>query len=161
MQPVELVRRLASLIPPRRRHLITYYGLAASHAKRRAQLMALVPAHDHAECGHSLPSPSAPLSPSPSPAATNPHRHSRVPWSHLLRPVFGIDVLQCPRCPGRMTVLAFLTDPAPVAAILTHLGLPTTAPPIAPARSRGPPEPDLVPLDQDPAWDADPPWEVE
>ena len=38
-----------------------------------------------------------------------------------------------------MVVLAFLTDPAVVAKILGHLGLPTTAPALAPARSSGSP----------------------
>jgi len=33
-----------------------------------------------------------------------------------------------------MVVLAFLTDPGTVARILTHLGLPTAPPPLAPAR---------------------------
>ena len=32
-EPVELVRRIASLIPPRLRHLITYFGRASAHAK--------------------------------------------------------------------------------------------------------------------------------
>jgi hypothetical protein len=36
-----------------------------------------------------------------------------------------------------MVVLAFLTDPAVVAKILGHLGLPTTAPALAPANLLG------------------------
>ena len=43
-----------------------------------------------------------------------------------------IDVLQCPRCHGRMRVLAFITDPPVIAQILDHLGLSTTGPPLAP-----------------------------
>jgi hypothetical protein len=34
-----------------------------------------------------------------------------------------------------MVVLAFLTDPAVLRRILTHLSLPTAPPPLAPARS--------------------------
>jgi len=49
--------------------------------------------------------------------------------------VFRIDVLRCERCGGRMTVLAFLTERASVKKVLEHLGLPTTGPPIAKARS--------------------------
>jgi len=44
-------------------------------------------------------------------------------------------VLVCPRCAGPLTVLAYLTEAAVVDKILTHLGLPTRPPPIAPARS--------------------------
>ena len=47
--------------------------------------------------------------------------------------VFEIDVLACP-CGGRRRVIALLTDPTVVRRILAHLGLPTTAPAIAPAR---------------------------
>jgi hypothetical protein len=36
-----------------------------------------------------------------------------------------------------MVVLAFLTDPEVVVKILRHLGLPTTAPALAPSRSSG------------------------
>ena len=38
-----------------------------------------------------------------------------------------------------MVVLAFLSDPEVVGKILQHLGLPTTAPALAPARSSGRP----------------------
>jgi len=39
--------------------------------------------------------------------------------------VFREDVLACP-CGGRRVVLAYLTQPWPVKAILDHLGLPST-----------------------------------
>jgi hypothetical protein len=48
-------------------------------------------------------------------------------------------VLQCP-CGGRRVVLAFLTDEKVVKKILEHLGLPTTGPPLAPARRNESPE---------------------
>jgi len=50
--------------------------------------------------------------------------------------VFREDVFACP-CGGRRVVLAYLTQPGPVKAILDHLGLPSTGPPIAPVRSTG------------------------
>ncbi len=125
-EPKDLVRRLASLIPPRRRHLITYFGLASSHAPLRPHLVALVPTLG--------PSEMAPAQPLPSPIPVRPRR-TRLPWADPLRNVFAIDVLQCPRCPGRMTVIAVVTDPGPVQAILAHLGLPTQAPLLAPARA--------------------------
>jgi hypothetical protein len=47
--------------------------------------------------------------------------------------VFCEDVLLCP-CGGRRVVLAFMTEKKIVKEILEHLGLPTTGPPVAPAR---------------------------
>jgi hypothetical protein len=37
---------------------------------------------------------------------------------------FAIDVLACPRCGGRMRLLATLEDPRAVRKILEHMGLP-------------------------------------
>jgi len=51
-----------------------------------------------------------------------------------LRRTFDADALNCLACGVPMVVLAFLTDPAVVSKILAHLGLPTTPPPVAPAR---------------------------
>lgn len=51
-----------------------------------------------------------------------------------------------------MRLIAFLTEPASVEAILVHLGLPSRPPRVAPAR-----DPPLEALDQRPAFDpADP-----
>ena len=65
----------------------------------------------------------------------------RLDWAQLLRRVFAVDVTRCPRCPGRLRVIAFITSPPLVATILAHLGLPTVPPSVAPAR--GPPQTDF------------------
>ena len=62
---------------------------------------------------------------------------SRVDWAILLRRTFGLDVLACPRCDGRMRLLAMVTEPKSVTRYLRGLGEPTDAPARAPAR--GPP----------------------
>ena len=68
-----------------------------------------------------------------SPRTSRPSRY--YSWSELMSRVFKIDVLQCPRCQsGPMRILAAIHPPTTTRAILTSLGLPTRAPPIAPAR---------------------------
>ena len=47
-----------------------------------------------------------------------------------------IDVLTCPKCAASMVIIAFLTDPSVLTRILDHLKLPSSSPPLAPARSR-------------------------
>jgi hypothetical protein len=37
---------------------------------------------------------------------------------------FDLDVLHCPRCAGRMHLIATIDDPAVMQRILAHLGLP-------------------------------------
>lgn len=71
------------------------------------------------------------LGPAPSPT---PASRSRLSWARLLKRVFFVDALTCPRCNLAMVVLAFLSDPAVVGRILRHLGLPDVAPAVAPAR---------------------------
>jgi hypothetical protein len=60
----------------------------------------------------------------------------RVDWASLLRRSFSVDVLECPKCRGRLKVVAVITEREPVQRILAHLGLPTDAPPVAPALGR-------------------------
>jgi hypothetical protein len=38
-----------------------------------------------------------------------------------LRRVFDIDISQCPRCGARLRVLAVITEPSVVAAIVNHI----------------------------------------
>jgi hypothetical protein len=48
-----------------------------------------------------------------------------------MRRAFGIDVLECPECGGRMRVLSTITDSKIISAILDHLAGrgPPSAPP--------------------------------
>ena len=65
----------------------------------------------------------------------------RVAWADLLQRVFEVDALACPKCGGRMRVLAAITDPTVAARILRCLALPARAPPPATARAKvGPPD---------------------
>jgi hypothetical protein len=80
--------------------------------------------------------------PSPPQQATEPvcdhaNAHSepaRLSWARLLKRVFDIDVEHCPNCGGALKIIAAIEDPPVIIKILSHLGLPTRAPPRAPAR---------------------------
>ena len=52
--------------------------------------------------------------------------------------LWAIDVLECPRCLGRMRILAAIHPPDAIRAILDCLGLPSRAPPIAQQRDARP-----------------------
>lgn len=54
---------------------------------------------------------------------------------------FGFDVLSCPRCRGRLRLVALIRAPAVVQRILRHLKLPEAVPVMRPARDP-PPCPD-------------------
>jgi hypothetical protein len=52
-----------------------------------------------------------------------------------MRRTFGIDVLDCPRCGGRLRLLALIDHARVVERILRHLGLPTDRPEPRPPRA--------------------------
>jgi hypothetical protein len=56
-------------------------------------------------------------------------------WAELMKRVFRVDVLECEHCGGRMKILAVIRSPAATERILKCLGLPSRAPPLAPASS--------------------------
>jgi hypothetical protein len=56
-------------------------------------------------------------------------------WAELMRRTFGLDVLACPRCGGRMRLVALIEHASAVQRILRHLGLPKEVPEPRPARA--------------------------
>jgi len=48
--------------------------------------------------------------------------------------MFEIDMASYPQCGGPLTIIATIEEPSVIIKILSHLGLPTRAPPKAPAR---------------------------
>jgi len=56
-------------------------------------------------------------------------------WADLMRRAFDVDVLACPRCGGRLRLVALLEAGAVTARILRHLGLPAEIPAAGPARA--------------------------
>ncbi len=117
MSPLEFMQRLAALVPRPRLHLIRFHGVLAPNARLRAAIVPGPPENtsEHAaEHAHGAP--------------------ARMSWARLLRRVFDFDIEHCPNCGGALKIIAAIEDPAVIAKILTHLGLPARAPPRAPAR---------------------------
>jgi hypothetical protein len=63
-----------------------------------------------------------------------PRRRGYRPWAELLKRTFAVDVLACPKCSGRMTLLAFVTEPKSIHRLLTALGESTEVPERSPSR---------------------------
>ena len=58
----------------------------------------------------------------------------RADWATLLRRSHHIDVLDCPRCHGRLRPLAVVRDTAQARRFLAHLAQPHEPLALAPAR---------------------------
>ena len=126
LTPLELMDRLAALIPPPRRHRHRYYGVLAPNSPLRPAVTVLAAAPE----------------PVPAEAETVAEENSvcraaRYVWAMLLARIYEVFPLTCPKCGGVMRIIAFIDDPTEVKKILAHLGEPTAAPILAPAR--GPP----------------------
>jgi hypothetical protein len=117
MSPLEFMQRLAALVARPRLHLIRFHGVLAPHAKLRAAIVPS-PADDSTE--HA--------------AEHAHHTPARMSWARLLKRVFDLDIERCPNCGGRLKIIAAIEDPPVIVRILAHLGLPTRAPPRAPAQ---------------------------
>jgi Putative transposase len=119
MEPLEFMECLAALVPLPRLHLIRFHGVLAPNAKLRSKIVsappkrATEPPTDHARAQGETP---------------------RMSWARLLKRVFDIDIEHCPNCGGALKIIAAIEDPPVIVKILSHLGLPTRAPPRAPAR---------------------------
>jgi hypothetical protein len=64
-----------------------------------------------------------------------------------MRRAFDLGVLRCPRCSGRMQLIATIDDPTVIQRILAHLGLPGArdGPPPPAAVSAAPTEQPALP----------------
>ena len=72
-------------------------------------------------------------------------------WASLMARTFGVDVLACPRCGGRLRLIALIEEAAVIGRILRHLGVPTEIPVPCPARA----PPPRVGAAEQAGWDDD------
>jgi hypothetical protein len=122
-QPLELLEKLAAIVPPPRIHMVRYHGVFAPRAAGRRQV---VPANPPDDANSGTRATDA--------CAHSPKRWTA--WATLMQRVFAVDVLQCPRCGGKMKILATIHPPEATTAILESLGLSPRAPPLAPSAAR-------------------------
>ena len=115
-EPLDFVARLAALVPRPRTHLVRYHGIFAPNARQRA----LVLNRPHARRPSVGDEPKSPAS------------RAAMTWMQRLRRVYDIDISVCPHCGGALKVLAVITEPVVIAAILAHVAKrEARAPPVA------------------------------
>ncbi len=166
LTPLELINRIAQLVPPPRTHRHRYYGVLAPNSPlpaavtQQAQVAQLpVPV---AACSPMAQEVSADADgavttvvvadtaggsgvgavPQPQPPAKpkpkpKPRTPSHYHWAALIARIYEVFPLLCPMCGGQMRIIAFITFSADIHKILEHIGVEPEAPRITPAR--GPP----------------------
>ena len=135
-EPLELLEKLAALVPPPRVNLVRYHGVLAPASRNRARVVPAGKAEDTPTPGPGIPTSRGACPGEEEPSI--PRRPRNYSWAELMRRVFEIDVLECPRCRGRMRILAAIVTPEAIRAILDCLGLSSRAPPVLPANRNEP-----------------------
>ena len=119
LSPLELIEKLAALVPPPRLNRVRYHGILAPNAAgRRLVVPGRSVSTGASSVGVSTVSPS----------------RRRLVWSALLARVFAVDVTLCPACGGRLRLVAVLSDPGSIRSYLTGVGLAADPPAMAAAR---------------------------
>jgi hypothetical protein len=101
LSPLELIEKLAALVPRPRLNLVRYHGVLAPNAAGREYI---VPGPRSEETGSDAPCAHAAPTHTPRPAY-------RLSWARLLARVFRVDPAVCPDCGGTMKIIA--ARPAP------------------------------------------------
>ncbi len=117
-EPLDLIAKLAALVPPPRFNLVRYHGIFAPASRWRSKIVPSDPVEEEPQSARER-----------KPCGCHPRNYT---WSELMRRVFGFDVLRC-ECGGRMRILCAINPPDAIRKILDCLGLPSRPPPAFPA----------------------------
>lgn len=104
MDYLEFIARVTSHIPDKGQVFVRYYGLYANAHRGKVRKAAVSPLV--------LRMAEEELKPVPSKG-----------WAAMIRKVYEIDPMLCPKCGGQMKVIAFITDYQAVDRIIEHLKL--------------------------------------
>jgi hypothetical protein len=126
-----VLHKLSALVPPPGRHAVKYFGVLASASPLRQEVVPPPPI-DLGLASSEI------LSAADVPAARISAPGRRASWAQLLRRVYDIEALRCPRCRGPLKFIAAITAGKATRAILDHLDLNDEPPPAR--RSQAPPE---------------------
>jgi len=118
LSPLELLEKLAALVPLPRVHLVRYGGCLAPHSHLRG---AIIPTPRQQGMDEEQTETASP----------------RWSWARLLKRVFALEMAHCSWCQqGSLRIIAAITQGEVIRKILQHLKLAADPPPIAPARFR-------------------------
>jgi hypothetical protein len=104
MPGVDWLELLCKHVPDRHEHMVRYYGRYSSRARGLEHERPEADEPDAETHGHS-------------------RQAARAAWAKLIRKVYEVDPLVCPKCGAQMRVIALIEDPAVIERILSWLGL--------------------------------------
>ena len=109
LSPMELIEKLAALVPIPRVNLVRYHGILAPNAKNRKKVVPKKPDKEELHKTRGL-------------------SKNRLLWAALLKRTFNLNMEVCPHCGGQMRIVAAITDRASIKRYLDGVGLPSEIP---------------------------------
>ncbi len=117
--PLDLLAQITSFIPDKWEQTVRYLGHYSSRSRGKRRKIA------EQQAAHDKHTDNIPIIPED----TEQKRNKRKSWARLIRKVFEVDPLLCPKCGEAMKVIAVITDPTEARRISSHLGCQYRAPP--------------------------------
>jgi len=115
LSPMELIEKLAALVPPPRANLVRYHGVLAPNAKGREEIVPKKPDEDELRKSRGK-------------------SKNRLLWAALLKRTFRLDMETCPHCGGKMRIVAAITCAFSIKKYLDGVGESSEIPVLKPAR---------------------------
>jgi len=123
--PMELMEKLAALVPYPRIHTIRFHGIMAPHAKNRSKV-AKSRKDIREEAEKNIKKNNS--------AETPEVKEYKMTWARMLKRVFNVDVEVCSHCGGKTKIIGPVLEKSAVRKILKHSGADPDPPEISPAR---------------------------
>ena len=111
--PLEWVARITPHIPKKGSKQIIYYGAYSQAWRGRERRQGIL------TTATTVPQKSVKSEKNQSYSS----RRRRQQWAVLLKKVWNVDALKCPKCGGRMKVISFIEQPSVIKRILKHLDI--------------------------------------
>lgn len=145
LDPLDWIHQVVQQIPAPRQHLTRYYGAYANRRRRKLHAAWSAAAEGERGATEAQPAPQNVYPPSvPSEQALQTPPEDPIPlpacrssWARLLRKIFEVDPLLCPKCQAQMKVVSVITESKVIDGILSHIRQRGGRDPF---EGRGPPE---------------------
>ena len=113
--PEEFIATITQHIPDKHFQMVRYYGWYSSRSRG-----------ERIKAGRFRPGDEPAVSPEVTVLDVSDHQPRRVPsktWRELIKKIWEVDPLCCPRCGHEMKIITLIHEPDVIERILCHLGL--------------------------------------
>jgi len=112
----DFIAELTQHLPPKRKHMIRYYGLYSSRSKGKARIDGTYEKFGINGAGQGSKNDT-----NFDTESVESNKSSNQTWARLIQKVYEVDPMKCPKCGGQMKIIAVITDSFECKKIVGHL----------------------------------------